>query len=86
MANEAVPVTVPVNDPVNDPVVYDAVKALNDAVVTNEPVSICETGKLVRLLPSPKNEPEKEPLIEYDPDDSCPGLIIAISVLELRMV
>ena len=30
----------PLNEPVNDPVVYDEVNALNDAVVTNDPVSI----------------------------------------------
>jgi hypothetical protein len=28
------------NEPVNDPVVYEAVNALNDAVVTNEPVLV----------------------------------------------
>jgi hypothetical protein len=48
VANEAVPVTVPVNDPVNDPVVYDAVNALNDAVVTKEPV-------LIDMLPDKKD-------------------------------
>jgi hypothetical protein len=53
VANEAVPVTVPVNDPVNDPVVYDAVKALNDDVVTSELVLTIGTGKFDRPLPSP---------------------------------
>jgi hypothetical protein len=34
------PEPLPLNDPVNEPVVYDAVNALNDDVVTSDPVSI----------------------------------------------
>ena len=36
------PVNEPVNDPVNDPVVYELVKALNELVVTKDPVLIIE--------------------------------------------
>jgi hypothetical protein len=72
------PLPSPIKLPVKDPVLYDPVKALKEDVVTNEPVSICGIGKLARLLPSPENEPENEPLIEYDPDESCSGLSIAM--------
>ena len=36
----AVPTNTPTKDPVNDPELYDAVNALNELVVTNEPVFI----------------------------------------------
>lgn len=37
---DAVPVSVPTNEPVKLPVPYDAVKLLNELVVTNDPVLI----------------------------------------------
>jgi len=65
------PDPLPINDPVNDPVVYDAVNALNDDVVTNEPVLILDPPPFI----------EYEEVIEYDADIlykepvcNCPGL------------
>ena len=41
-AQEAVPNKEPVKFPVNEPVLYELVKALNEEVVTNDPVSTIE--------------------------------------------
>jgi hypothetical protein len=75
MANDAVPNKEPLNAPVKLPVLYDEVNALNEEVVTKDPVFTFCTGKLVNPLPSPVKLPVKLPVL-YDEVNKLNELVV----------